>query len=73
MPSEGYENVLIVQGNDFTIKTRKYDNNLAVFRCCDLSANCIYTQTTFIIKYFFPAVALNGFLSFIYHLSAMRT
>ena len=47
MPSESYENVLIVQGNDFTIKTEKYGKNLAVFRCYDLSANCNYTLTTF--------------------------
>ena len=64
---------LSFKGMILRLRQEKYGKNLAVFPCYDLSANFNYTLTTFKFKYFFPAVPLNGFLSFIYYLSAMRT
>ena len=65
---------LSFKGMILRLRQEKYGKNLAVFRCYYLSANCNYTLTTFKFWFFFlPFLWSNGFLSFIYHLSAMRT
>ena len=66
---------ILFKGMILQLRQEKYGKNLALFRCYGLLANCSYTLTTFTecMKYFFPTVPRNSFLSFIYHLRAMGT
>ena len=57
------------------LRQEKYRKNLVVFRCYDLGRQIviIHANNIHVLNIFFPAVPRNGFLSFIYHLRAMRT